>query len=104
MTLLITILAAVVSTLVWYRSPKRAEMRLGVLSLMYWGASIMWFVDAIFEFAELKEEFFNAALADILNDSLLGISVVVLGLVAWLILVLIKDPLGVIRHHKPDNE
>ena len=69
----------------------------GVLALMYWGASIMWFVDAVVEYAELKSEYFTPAPADMLNDSFLGFSVVALGLIIWLVIVMIKDPRGVIR-------
>ncbi len=98
MTLLITALAAVTTTIVWYlNAPKSSELRLSILCFMYWGASIMWFVDAIFEFAELKEEYFNPAPADMLNDAFLGFSVVVLGLMIWAVILLIKDPKGVIR-------
>ena len=64
---------------------------------MYWGASIMWFVDAVVEYAELKSEYFTPAPADMLNDSFLGFSVVALGLIIWLVIVMIKDPKGVIR-------
>ncbi|MCR5721372.1 MAG: hypothetical protein K6G72_03365, partial [Lachnospiraceae bacterium] len=84
MTLLITIFAAVISTVVWYRTAPKSNMKLGTLSLMYWGASIMWFVDAIFEYAELKEEYFTPAPADMLNDFFLGLSVVALGLIIWI--------------------
>lgn len=97
MTLLITVFAAVVCTVVWYFSPKREQFGLGTLSLMFWGASIMWFVDAIFEFVELKAEYFTPSLSDMLNDAFLGISVVALGLVIWLVILLVRDPRGVVR-------
>ena len=97
MTLLITVFAAIVSTIVWYQTTSREEMKLGVLCLMYWGASIMWFVDAIFEYAELHEAYFTPSPADMLNDSYLGLSVVALGLVIWLIVLLLKDPKGVVK-------
>ena len=96
MTLLITALAAVVSTVIWY-TRKDDRMQLGFLSLMFWGASLMWLVDAIFEFIELKAEYFTPAPEDMLNDSFLGLSVVVLGLVVWMIRLLIADPNGEIR-------
>ncbi len=96
MTLLITALAAVVSTVIWY-TRKDDRMQLGFLSLMFWGASLMWLVDAIFEFIELKAEYFTPAPEDMLNDSFLGLSVVVLGLVVWMIRLLIADPNGKIR-------
>ena len=96
MTLLITAFAAVVSTVIWY-TRKDDRMQLGFLSLMFWGASLMWLVDAVFEFIELKAEYFIPAPEDMLNDSFLGLSVVVLGLVVWMIRLLIADPNGKIR-------
>ena len=95
MTLLITIFAAVISTVVWY--VKENDMKLGVLCLMYWGASIMWFVDAVVEYLEIGAEYFTPAAADMLNDSYLGLSVVALGLIIWLVILLIKDPKGKIK-------
>ncbi|MBR1423281.1 MAG: hypothetical protein IJ571_07575 [Ruminococcus sp.] len=97
MTLLITVFAAVISTALWYVKAPDSKMRLGTLSLMYWGASLMWLVDAVFEFVELKSEFFEPAPADMLNDAFLGLSAVALGLVVWIGIVLIKDPKNVIR-------
>ena len=41
MTLLITVIAAVVSTVVWYSSEKARELKIGVLLYMFWGASLM---------------------------------------------------------------
>ena len=72
-------------------------MKLGILVFMFWGASIMWLVDAIFEYAELRAEYFTPAPADMLNDAFLGLSVVALALVIWLVRLLITDPKGVIR-------
>ncbi|MBQ9388065.1 MAG: hypothetical protein IJU01_05330 [Lachnospiraceae bacterium] len=97
MTLLITVIAAIAATVVWYANENRDTYRLGTLSLIYWGASLMWLMDFVFEYAELKAEYFNQEFADILNDSLLGVAVVALGLVAWLIILLIKDPKGVFK-------
>ena len=97
MTLLITIFAAVISTAVWYKNAPANDMKIGVLCWMYWGASLMWLVDAIFEYAELGAEYFTPEAADMLNDSFLGLSVVALGLVIWVVVLLIKDPRGVVR-------
>ena len=97
MTLLIAVFAAIISTIVWYKSPARQEMKLGMLSLMFWGASLMWFVDAIFEYAELQEKYFTPEVKDMLNDTFLGFSVVALGLVIWLVVLLAKDPKGVVK-------
>ena len=100
MTLLITTFAACIATAVWYKSYGRSEMKPGILALIYWGASIMWFVDAFVEYMELKDEYFTPAPADMLNDSFLGFSVVALGLIIWLVVIMIKDPKGVIRKSK----
>ena len=97
MTLLITVFAAVVSTVVWYRRLPRDTMKVGTLCLMYWGASIMWLVDAIFEYSELGAAFFSPAAADMLNDAFLGLSIVALGLVIWLVVLFVKDPGGALR-------
>lgn len=96
MTLLITVFAAVVCTLFWYRR-KDDSMKLGIPCLMFWGASIMWLVDALFEYAELKDAYFTPAPGDMLNDAFLGLAVVALGLTLWIIILLVKDPKGSVR-------
>lgn len=97
MTLLTTIFAAVICTVIWYASKSARELKVGALCWMFWGASAMWFVDAIFEYAELHAEFFAPAAEDMLNDLYLGLSVVALGLIIWLIILLVKDPKGVVK-------
>ena len=105
MTLLITCFAAIVATVIWYTNEKARQLKIGTLCLMYWGASLMWLVDAVAEYLELRAEFFTPAAEDMLNDSYLGLSVVALGLVIWLAIVLIKDPNGTVhaailkKHH-----
>ncbi len=97
MTLLTAVFAAVSATILWYFKDSRNQIKLGTLSLVYWGAALMWMVDAVFEYAELGMEYFTPAPADMLNDFFLGISAVALGLVIWLALLLFCDPKGVIR-------
>ncbi len=96
MTLLISVFAAVITTVIWYNR-KDDDMRLGILLFMYWGASLMWLVDAIFEYAELHADYFAPAIEDMINDTFLGLSVVALGLVIWLVRLLITDPKGSVR-------
>ena len=98
MTLLITVIAAVISTIIWYANEKRDTYKLGTLSLIYWGASLMWFIDFVAEYIELRSEYFNQSFTSILNDSILGITSVVIALIAWLIILLVKDPKGVIKN------
>ncbi len=97
MTLLITIFAAVICTVIWYKNASARQMKVGALCWMFWGASAMWLVDAIFEYAELHAEYFTPAAEDMLNDLYLGLSVVALALIIWLAILLIKDPNGVVK-------
>ena len=97
MTLLVSVFAAVISTALWYKNAPESKMQLGTLCWLYWGASLMWLVDAIFEYAELGAEFFEPAPTDMLNDLYLGLSVVALGMVIWLVVLLVKDPKGVVK-------
>lgn len=97
MTLLITLFAAILCTVLWYRKAPQDEMKISVLCFLYWGAALMWFVDAIYEYADLGAAFFAPAPIDMLNDLFLGLSVIALGLVVWLVVLLIKDPRGVIK-------
>lgn len=97
MTLLVTVFAAIICTIIWYKNAPKSKMMISVLCWMYWGASIMWLVDAIFEYAELHEAYFTPEPADMLNDAYLGLSVVALGLTIWLVILLIKDPRGVVK-------
>lgn len=97
MTLLITVFAAIISTIVWYIKEPECNLKLGTLCVLYWGASIMWFVDAIFEYAELKADYFLPSAQDMLNDAYLGFSVVALGMIVWIVRMLIADPRGVIK-------
>ena len=96
MTLLLTVFAAVITTVIWYRR-KDDSMKLGILMFMFWGASLMWLVDALFEYAELKAAYFTPALEDMINDTFLGLSVIALALVIWLVRLLITDPRGVVK-------
>lgn len=96
MTLLLTVFAAVITTVIWYRR-KDDSMKLGILIFMFWGASLMWLVDALFEYAELKAAYFTPALEDMINDTFLGLSVIALALVIWLVRLLITDPKGTVK-------
>lgn len=97
MTLLLTVFAAVICTVLWYKNAPKNEMKISVLCWLFWGASIMWFVDACFEYAQLGAEFFRPSFEDMLNDTYLGLSVIALALVIWVAVLLIKDPKGAVK-------
>ena len=97
MTLLISVFAAVICTALWYKNSPKNNMCYGFLCWLFWGASLMWLVDAVYEYAELGAEYFEPSLADMVNDTFLGLSVVALALCAWVVFLLIKDPKGVVK-------
>ena len=92
MCLIITAFAAVITTIVWYGNAPNNQYKLSNLVLMYWGAALMWVVDGFFSVAE-GEAFLDLSA----NDALLGLTVVLCGLVAWLVLLLISDPKKVLK-------
>lgn len=85
MCLLITALAAVITTIVWYVKIPNRPSKVGSLCLIYWGASLMWLVDAFFCLAE-GEPFLNLTL----NDALLGFTVAFCGLAVWVVILLLN--------------
>lgn len=97
MTLLICTFAAIIFTLEWYRRAHENALMLHVPCFLFWGAALMWMIDAAFEYAELGAEYFTPAADDMLNDAFLGLSVVALGMMLWLIILIIKDPRGVVK-------
>lgn len=98
MALLTTIFAAIICTVILYRNALKSPMKLGILCLMYWGASLMWMIDAVFEYMETGIEYFNPAPLSMLNDFYLGLSVVALGLIIWLVVLFIKDPESIVKN------
>lgn len=98
MTLVITLLAAAIATIAWYAAGPKSTMKIGALTLMYWGAGLMWVVDGIACLAEGEAFIEIADTAAMLDDAILGGVVVVAGLVAWAIYLLIKDPKGTLRY------
>ena len=93
MWLIITALAAVISTVVWYIKASEDKYKLGLLSLMFWGATLMWLVDHVIAYLTEGGEFLEVNL----DATLLGISVIVLTLFLWEIVLLISDPKGVLK-------
>ncbi|KSV16202.1 hypothetical protein DA01_05885 [Dehalococcoides mccartyi] len=93
MWLIMTLAAAVITTAVWYIKSPNDKHKLGFLSLMFWGASIMWLVDHVIAYLQEGGEFL-----EINQDAtLLGISVIIFGLLVWEIVLLASDPKGVIK-------
>lgn len=97
MTLLIAVFAAILSSIVWYTNESARKLKVGILSLMLWSASLMWFVDAVAEYMELGAAYFTPEVEDMINDGFLGLCVVALALIIWLVVLFVKDPGKVLK-------
>ena len=62
-----------------------------------WAPGLMWLVDFFFEYFSEGAAYFQQSFSEILNDSLLGLSAVTLGAIAWLAILLVKDPKRVFK-------
>ena len=95
MCLIITAFAAVITTVIWYFKASDRKYKLGMLSLMYWGASLMWLVDGFFSVAG-GEAFFDLSA----DDALLGLVVVLGGLIFWVVTLICSDPQKLLKQIK----
>ncbi len=93
MWLIMTLLAAIIVTAIWYVKAPEDKYKLGLLSLMFWGATLMWFVDHVMAYLTEGGEFFEINL----DATLLGIAVVIFALFVWEIALLVSDPKGVLK-------
>lgn len=77
MCLILTFAAAIITSALYFLCPGISEkFSLEYLTLMYWGASLMWTVDGFFRLME-GENFFDLSV----NDSLLGVLIITCGLI-----------------------
>jgi len=96
MWLLMTALAAIIATAIWYIRAPGDKYKLGLLSLILWGATLMWLVDHVMAYVMEGGEFLEINL----EATLLGLSVIILALLVWEIVLLVSDPKGVLRRIK----
>lgn len=100
MWFIITFLAAIITTAIWYVKSPDNKYKLGVLSLIFWGAALMWLVDHVMAYLMEGGEFFEIDP----GAALLGVCVIILALLVWEIVLLVSDPKGIIKRAvKPDN-
>ncbi|MBU0898273.1 MAG: hypothetical protein KKB03_03585 [Nanoarchaeota archaeon] len=87
MWLITTLVAAIGATAIWFVAPKK--YKLGFLSMMFWGASIMILIDHILgyeggEFIEMVTE------GMITNGTVLGVAMLIPILMIWEIYTIIS--------------
>jgi len=93
MWLIMTTLAAIITTALWYTQIPNDHYKLGFLSLFLWGASLMWFVDHVMAYIMEGGKFIEINL----DATLLGITVITLALLIWIIMLLVTDPKGTLK-------
>lgn len=93
MWLIMTALAAIITTAIWYIKAPNDKYKLGLLSWIFWGATLMWLVDHVMAYLMEGGEFFEVNL----DAALLGISVIIIALLIWEMVLLVSDPKGVFK-------
>ena len=91
--LIIISLAAVVSTLIWYIKSPRDKYKLGLLSLIFWGATVMIFIDHLIGYINERGEFLEMTG----EAGVIGLSLIVTALIIWVIAIVFSDPKKVWR-------
>ena len=86
MYLVITAAAAIITTIIWYVNAPKDKYKLSTLCFIYWGATLMWFVDHVMEYLTEVGEFVEITL----DATLLGVTVIICGLLVWLIMQLVS--------------
>ncbi len=90
MTLLITLTAAFVSSVWFYRNRKNDSHSISTLCYLYWGASLMWMVDEMAVYTDNPAGYSLIPAESMLDDALLGCSAVGFGILVWLIQLIVK--------------
>jgi hypothetical protein len=97
MWLVVTTLAAAITTAIWYISDEARETyNIGFLNLILWGTAIMVFVDHVIGYLSEGGDFIETT-----SDSvILSIVMLIAAILIWEIVLLIKDPKGVLKSIK----
>jgi peptidoglycan biosynthesis protein MviN/MurJ (putative lipid II flippase) len=93
MFLILTALAAVITTIIWYVRAPDDKYKVGLLSLFFWGATLMWLVDHVMAYINEGGEFFELNL----DATLLGVTVIIVALLVWEIVLLLSDPKRILK-------
>ena len=86
MFLIFTAIAAIISTILWYVNLPQDKYSLGFLSLVYWGATLMWIVDHVIAYLQDGGPVLDVSA----GASVLGLLVIIAGILIWLVYLLIK--------------
>ena len=98
MWLIILAFAAAIVTPIWYSKAEEDKYMLKLLCLILWGATIMVFVDHMIGYLMEGGEFFELSL----DATVLGFILLIAALVIWEIILLLKDPKGILYRKKSE--
>lgn len=87
MWLILTVAAAIVTSVLWYIGRRTDKYQVGFLSLVYWGASLMWLVDHVIAHAQNGGPFFDMSA----GATALGFCVLALGALIWVVRLLFSS-------------
>lgn len=93
MWLIVTALAALIVTALWFIGLPADRHKLGFLSLIYWGAALMWLVDHVMAYINHGGPFFEVDA----DATALALAVLALGLFVWLVRLVASDPKRITR-------
>lgn len=96
MWLIVLALAAVIATALWYAKDEKGEYRLGFLSLILWGTTIMVFVDHVMGYVAEGGAFFEITT----EAAALSVVLVIVALIVWEVSLLVRDPKGKLMNLK----
>lgn len=96
MWLIILAFAAAIVTPIWYSMAEEDKYLLKLLCLILWGATIMVFVDHVMGFLTEGGEFFELTL----DATILGFVMLTTALIIWEVVLLLKDPKGILYKRK----
>ncbi len=103
MTLLVISFAAIITTIIWYCSENARRLKVEILNYTYWGATMMFFVDAVFEYKEKGAAYFLPSINEMINDLFFGLSAIGLSLIVWIAVILFTDPYHIIKQTAENN-
>ena len=98
MWLIILAFSSAIATAIWYSQAENDKYMLKLLSLILWGATIMVFIDHVMGYLIEGGEFLELTL----DATVLGFAMLTAALVVWEIILLLKDPKGVLYKKKSE--
>jgi len=96
MWLILLAFSSAITTAIWYSQAENDRYMLKLLSLILWGATIMVFVDHTLGYLIEGGEFLELTI----DATVLGLGLLIVGLGVWEVILLLKDPKGVLHKRK----